>query len=65
MLEKLKKVENLDYDNVNSILKNFETKLIKSVLINGKLTYNNNHFIENYDYNKLEKLCVEIIKKTI
>lgn len=49
--------------SVNSLIKNFDNRNIKSVIIKGNLVYNNSHFIENKDYNKLENLCNNIILK--
>lgn len=49
--------------SLNAFIKNFDNRLIKSVIINGELNYNNSHFIENKDYNKLQNLCNAIINK--
>ena len=49
--------------NANLFLKNIQDGDIKSVIVNGKLVFNNNHFVENYHYDNLKKQCKEIIAK--
>ena len=56
-------INNNNILSVNSLIKNLDNRDIKSVLINGELVFNNSHFVENKDYNKLENLCNLIVKK--
>lgn len=58
-------INNNNVLSVNSLIKNLDNRDIKSVLINGELVFNNSHFVENKDYNKLENLCNLIVKKYI
>jgi len=48
-------LNNNSVNSLHSFIKNFDNRNIKSVFINGELVYNNAHFLNIKDYNKLVK----------